>query len=85
MCRWGGEGMIQQQQQQRRRWRRGYSLLAPSSYAALRNYNLESGVLIHAAAGGIGLAAVQIAKGPLEASLLVACGNGIKKLEIEKK
>lgn len=58
----------------------------PTSYAALiTRANLQAGewVLIHAAAGGVGLAAVQIAKA--RGATVIATAGTEEKLEIAKK
>lgn len=58
----------------------------PTSYAALiTRANLQAGewVLVHAAAGGVGLAAVQIAKA--RGATVIATAGTEEKLEIAKK
>lgn len=64
----------------------GLFVTAPTSYLALTTRaNLKSGeyCLVHAAAGGVGLAAVQIAKA-LGATVIATAGTA-EKLEIAKK
>lgn len=64
----------------------GLFVTAPTSYLALvSRANLKAGetCLVHAAAGGVGLAAVQIAKA-LGAKVIATCGTQ-EKLEIAKK
>lgn len=63
----------------------GLFVTAPTSYAALVNRaNVKPGdwVLVHAAAGGVGLAAVQIAKA-LGATVVATAGSA-RKLEVAK-
>lgn len=63
----------------------GLMVTAPTSYAALVNRAgvKKSGyVLIHAAAGGVGLAAVQIAKA--FGALVIATAGSTRKLEVAK-
>lgn len=58
----------------------------PTSYAALiTRANLQAGewVLVHAAAGGVGLAAVQIAKA--RGAVVIATAGSREKLEIAKR
>lgn len=63
----------------------GLFVTAPTSYAALVNRaNIKAGdwVLVHAAAGGVGLAAVQIAKA-FGATVIATAGTQ-KKLEVAR-
>lgn len=63
----------------------GLMVTAPTSYAALVNRaDIRRGdyVLIHAAAGGVGLAAVQIAKA--FGATIIATASSSRKLEVVK-
>ncbi|CAG8706782.1 10979_t:CDS:2, partial [Acaulospora morrowiae] len=64
----------------------GLSVTCPTSYAALvtrANLKKDEWCLVHAAAGGVGIAAVQIAKA-IGAKVIAACGSE-KKLTIAKR
>jgi len=64
----------------------GLFVTMPTSYAALTlRANIKKGdwVLVHAAAGGVGLAAVQIAKA--FGAIVVATAGGAHKLEVAKR
>jgi len=61
----------------------GLMVTAPTSYAALvTRANIQRGdyVLVHAAAGGVGLAAVQVAKA--FGAVVIATAGGKRKLEV---
>ncbi len=64
----------------------GLMVTAPTSYAALVNRaNIQKGdhVLVHAAAGGVGLATVQIAKA-FGATVIATAGSS-RKLEVVRR